>query len=194
MNLLLTAIEQDRIPARQIAAPDQERLRTARDAAVRERAIKLFDSTNPDRQQVVNSHRKVLELTGNPNHGSAVFGQNCAVCHQTQGHGPVGPDLGSVRDKPAETLLVAILDPNQAVEARYVNYNAALKDGRELSGVVAEETSNSLTLRWAGGEETILRADLERLTSSGLSLMPEGFEKALSAQDLADVIAFLKKQ
>jgi hypothetical protein len=41
-------------------------------------------------------------------------------------------------------------------------------------------------------EETILRTDLKELSSSGLSLMPEGFEKVMNRQELADLIAFLR--
>ena len=86
---------------------------------------------------------------------------------------------------------MAILDPNRAVEARYVNYLAETKDGRELSGIIAAETANNITLRSANGEEILLRSDLVQLTSSGLSLMPEGFEQALSLEAMADLIAHL---
>jgi hypothetical protein len=48
----------------------------------------------------------------------------------------IGPDLGTVADKSIDMLLVAILDPNEALEAKYVNYTAAIKDGREISGVM----------------------------------------------------------
>jgi putative heme-binding domain-containing protein len=54
------------------------------------------------------------------------------------------------------------------------------------------ETPNSITLRTAGGtEEVILRNDLKELAGSSLSLMPEGFEKTLTPQDLADLIAYI---
>jgi putative membrane-bound dehydrogenase-like protein len=191
---LLTAIERDQIAARQIAAPEQQRLTTDRDPAVRKRAAKLFDEANPDRQQAIEAYRDVLTLTGDRTRGAVLFEQNCAVCHKSQGIGPVGPDLGTVADKPVDSLLVAILDPNRALETRYVNYTALLKDGRELSGLIAAETSSSITLRSATGEETILRRDLELLTSSGLSAMPEGFERVLTAQQMADLIAFVRKR
>ena len=114
------------------------------------------------------------------------------MCHEARdGRPQVGPDLGALADKSTETLLIAIFDPNRAVEARYVNYTAVTKDEREFSGVIAAETANSITLRSPSGEETILRGDLQQLTSSGLSLMPEGFEKILTPQDSADVIAYL---
>jgi putative heme-binding domain-containing protein len=194
VEIFLTAIESDEIPARQIGPPEQERLRRNRDPAIRERAAKLFEAMNPDRQKAIDACRAVLELKGDGGRGAILFGQNCAVCHKLQGLAPVGPDLGTVAEKPAETLLVAILDPNRAVEARYVSYTAMLKDGRELNGLIAAETASSITLRSASGEETVLRSDLEQLTSSGLSLMPDGFEKVLSVQDLADVIAFVRKR
>jgi putative heme-binding domain-containing protein len=89
--------------------------------------------------------------------------------------------------------LVAILDPNQAVEPRYLGYTAVTKAGDEFSGVLAAETPNSITLRAANGiEEVVLRDDLKELVGSGLSLMPEGFEKIFKPQDLADVISYLK--
>ena len=38
----------------------------------------------------------------------------------------------------------------------------------------------------------MLRADVEAVRSNGVSLMPEGFEKELSKQQLADLISFVK--
>ena len=98
-------------------------------------------------------------------------------------------------DKPVETLLVAILDPNQAFETKYINYTVLTKNDREISGVIAVETPNSVTLRNAGGtEETILRGDIKELTSSRLSFMPEGFENTLMPQDMADLIAYIRSR
>ena len=122
-----------------------------------------------------------------------ILNKNCVVCHRATDQPQVAPDLGALADKPVETFLIAILDPNRAAEARYVNYMATTKDGREPSGIIVAETGNSITLRSQNSEETILRSDLESLTSSGLSLMPEGFEKSLTPQNLADIIAFLRK-
>ena len=73
-----------------------------------------------------------------------------------------------------------------------MNYTATTRDDRELSGIITAESGNSITFRAPGGrEETVLRSELNRLTSSGLSLMPEGFEKALTPQEMADLLAAL---
>ena len=74
----------------------------------------------------------------------------------------------------------------------YVSYAAVTRSGREISGIITAETANNISLRSTDGrEETLLRSELKELSSSGLSLMPEGFEKALQPQDMADLLAAL---
>src|SRR5205807_8363008 len=91
------------------------------------------------------------------------------------------------------SLLTAVLDPNRSVEARYINYVAVTKNGLTLTGVLASETGNSVTLLGPDGkQQVILRTDLEELVSSNKSAMPEGLEKDLRPQDLADLIAFIR--
>ncbi|MEY2427757.1 MAG: hypothetical protein QOJ40_642, partial [Verrucomicrobiota bacterium] len=191
---LLGAMENGQIAPNQIGTPDQQKLLAHKDPAVRKRASRIFTPPNTDRQKVIESYRGVTALKGDKERGKLLFKANCAICHQVVGRAQVGPELGPLAYKPVETLLVAILDPNQAVEARYVNYTAMTKDDREFSGIIATETANSITLRSPTGEETILRADLSQLTSSGLSLMPEGFEKILAPQNVADLIAYIRKK
>jgi hypothetical protein len=40
--------------------------------------------------------------------------------------------------------------------------------------------------------ETLLRSEIEELRSTGLSLMPEGLEKDIDVQTLADLLAYLQ--
>jgi putative heme-binding domain-containing protein len=191
---LLTAIEHGQVPVGQIGAAHQQKLFKSSNSSMREQATKLFAASTSSRGEILKNYAGVPQLRGDVANGFALFKQNCASCHRLRGEGAqVGPDLGSVADKSTATLLVAILDPNQAVEWRYVNYTAMLKDDREVSGIMAEETPNSITLRGPDGrEETILRTDIEDLRSSGLSLMPEGLETALKPQDMADLLAALQ--
>src|SRR5207245_160755 len=139
-------------------------------------------------------YQSVLKLKGDPAHGQQVFTKTCATCHRYRDVGQqVGPDLASVGDKSPPSLLTAVLDPNQAVEARYVSYLATTKNGLTFTGILASETGASITLIGTEGKpQTILRKDLDELTSTGKSLMPEGLEKELQPQDLADLIAFIR--
>ena len=193
VQALLAAIEGEKISPGELGLTQQQKLLTHSQPAVRTRAAELFSKTSADRQNILKQYESVKTLTGNSANGAGLFRQQCVTCHRLKGEGNnVGPDLSTVADKSAAALLVAILDPNQAVEARFVNYTATTKNDRELSGIIAAETPNSLTLRAVGGiEETILRADLRELVASGVSLMPEGFENVLKAQDLADLISYV---
>ena len=74
-----------------------------------------------------------------------------------------------------------------------MNYNVALEDGRVVSGIIAEESANAISLKRAeGATDVIARDQIETIASTGVSLMPEGLEKGLSQQDLADLIAFVR--
>jgi putative heme-binding domain-containing protein len=192
---LLGAVEKKRVNPSEVDTPRRQRLLQHRDASVRQRAEKAFaGAVSPDRQKVVDSYATVRTLKGNAARGLPVFTKNCAACHKFGDAGKeVGPDLAGLTDKSTDALLVAILDPNRAVEARYVNYIAETKNGLTLSGVLTSETGNSITLVGPDGKEhVILRANLESLTSTGKSAMPEGLEKELKPQDLADLIAYLR--
>ena len=196
MRALLEAVEKKQIPAAEIDAVRRQRLLDHSDPAVRKRAAVVFaGAANPDRQKVIDTYAPAIaKLTGDATRGQKVFAKTCAVCHKLGGVGnEVGPDLASLNDKSTPYLLVAILDPNRAVEARYVSYVAETKAGLTLTGVLTAETSSSITLVGADGKpQTILRTDLESLVSTGRSAMPEGLEKDLSPQDLADVMAHVR--
>jgi putative heme-binding domain-containing protein len=104
----------------------------------------------------------------------------------------MGPDLASVASRRTDLLLVDILDPSQQVSPDYINYIVVTKDGRVLNGVIASETSESVTLRREEGQQdTIRRIDIEELRGSGKSIMPDGLEQKLSVDQLADLLEFL---
>ena len=116
------------------------------------------------------------------------------TCHRVSNIGVnVGPDIADTRDKTPAYLLTNILDPNRAVDANFFGYVLITKQGRILTGLVKSETASSITIRLPEGkEETVLRADVEELKSSGQSLMPVGVEKTITVDQMADLLAFLK--
>ena len=97
-----------------------------------------------------------------------------------------------VKDKSNDGLLREILDPNRAVDQRFADYVAVTFDGLVKNGILVEETSGSITLRGQQGQETkLLRSELDSLTSSGKSLMPEGFENQITPDEMSDLLSFL---
>ena len=89
-------------------------------------------------------------------------------------------------------MLLNILDPNREVKPAFLSYVLTLDDGRVLSGLLQTETANTLVLRLPDGMPvTIQRTDVESLFSTGLSYMPEGLEKQLDVQAMADLLSYL---
>jgi putative heme-binding domain-containing protein len=100
--------------------------------------------------------------------------------------------LASVAARRSDLLLVDILDPSQQVLPDYVSYLAVTKDGRVLTGLIAAETAESVTLRREEGQqETLPRSKIDQFRASGKSLMPDGLEQKLTPDQMADLLEFL---
>jgi putative membrane-bound dehydrogenase-like protein len=193
---LVEAMEQGRVLPREIGATERNSLVLHNSADVRRRVSELFrTTTEKEIPQVVQHYRDRLKPTGNLQRGKQVFTEHCSACHQIGGEGnEVGADILTLSDRSQEALLVAILDPNRSVAPRYTEYTVITVDGRVLSGIIASESGNSITLLDTQGEKhVLLRRNLDELNSTGNSLMPIGMEKLFTQpNDLNDLIAYLR--
>ena len=192
---LLAALEAGELPVSALN-PAQRRIFTDhKDPAIRERAEKLFGKAIAgDRTKAFDEAKAALALTAHAEHGREVFKTFCATCHRLDREGyNVGPDLLDMRNQPKESILFHIVVPEAEVAPAFAPYLVETKDGRTLGGILASETATSLTLRMPlGVEETILRTNVAKLEAAPGSLMPAGLEAAMSRQDLADLLGFLK--
>ena len=190
---LLAAVEKQELSATDLDPATVQRLATHPDAAVREQAQRVLQRVGGARATVVEEYRQVLELEGQVDHGRALFREHCSICHRRDGVGTeVGADLATVVGRTPEALAISILDPNREVDPKYLQYTVLTVDGKAVSGMIAAETATSVTLTRAEKvSESVARADIEAMRSTGMSLMPEGFEKVLDQQELADLISFL---
>ncbi len=190
----LDAVEQKQIARSDIDPARIALLQKHNDATIRDRATKLFaGATLTRRQEVVDAYQKSLELKGDVDRGRTHFRKNCAACHKLENFGEsIGADLNAIRDRGTAAVLLNILDPNREVKPQFLSYVVVLDSGRTLTGMIAAETANSLTLRKADNTtETVLRINIDELKSTGLSFMPEGLEKQLDQAAMADLLAYL---
>jgi putative membrane-bound dehydrogenase-like protein len=195
LNALLTALEEKKMEAGQLEPARLDQLRKHRDPAVRRR-IEAIAGQPTERSKVVEAYRSALDLQPDAARGKGIFKKTCTTCHRLENEGfEVGPDLvAALRNKSPEQLLTDILDPSKEVDPRYVNYVVTTKKGQTYSGLIAADTAASITLRRGErAEDVILRSQIDEITSTTKSVMPEGLETQLSKQDLADVIAYLMK-
>jgi putative heme-binding domain-containing protein len=200
-SALLKALERREILAVELDPVTRENLRQIRDPGLQARLGKLLGTPARDRAVVVARYRQALRQLeaagqkGDPLAGARLFAGNCLACHQTQGQGHrVGPDLAGIGNRPTEALIEDLLDPSKEVAPDFRDFILVTRDGRQLSGLLAAETASSVTLRRAEGvEDTVLRTEIEDLRTTGKSLMPEGLEQVLRPQDVADLLAFLRR-
>jgi len=195
--LLLSALEEGRLPMGQLNLDLERRRRLlwSDDEAVRRRAEALFsDAGVVTRAEVLASLKPALQLAGDARKGEIHYRNLCAQCHTIGTNGyAVGPDLTEIFRKGAETLLSDVFDPNAAVNIEYLGTTIDDDEGEVFTGIVLAETDDLVRLREAGGVDRVIsRERIVSMSSGGLSLMPEGLEVVLSAQDVADLLAFLQ--
>lgn len=191
---MLQAVAEEVIPLHELDSTRVRLLTTHSNAQIRAQAEKLLSSTPIGRRsEVLDSYRGALTAIGDASQGKEVFKKVCAACHQLAGVGhPTGPNLATMRNRGAENILANVIDPNREVNPQYLNYSVAMQDGRTLSGMIVAETANSITLKRAdNATDSILRIDIAEMKNTGLSLMPEGLEKQIDQQAMADLLTYL---
>jgi putative membrane-bound dehydrogenase-like protein len=191
---LLQAIQDGVIPAHQVPFARRAVLLRSTDAQVKALATELFGKAAPGpRKEAIAKYQAALSMKGDASRGRSVFETACATCHLSGDIGKdVGPNLATIRQWNPEQVLNNILDPNREVAPNFVAYTVETRDGRTLDGIIVGESAASLTVKRAEGvSDTVLRRDIVAISGSGLSLMPEGLEAAITVEQMADLIAFL---
>lgn len=137
----------------------------------------------------------VLESrSGNATAGKAIFQQYCGICHQVNGEGVnFGPALSEIGSKLGkDALYKSILYPSSGINFGYEGYTVTLKDGNTAVGIVESKTADELILRLNGGSKrTYKMADVASVVEMTNSLMPEGLHRAMSEQELVDLVEYL---
>jgi putative membrane-bound dehydrogenase-like protein len=191
---LMAALESGVVPIHALSPARRQTLE--RSKAVGARAKKLFaKQADGDRMKAYELLKPVLKLKADAAGGAKIFTRACALCHTHGSEGyAVGPDLTGLRNQPAETLLLHIIVPNHEVVGGNAMYEVDTKDGQTFAGLLAADTPAQLTLKLPlGFTKTLARSEVKAVRASPLSLMPNELEKTMTRQELANLIAFLKR-
>jgi putative membrane-bound dehydrogenase-like protein len=194
----LEAVARQKIPPGALNVNHIRKLLASKDPdiikRVKEQLGTLREERNPEREKVVADMKKFLgETRGDPEKGALVFKNLCAQCHKIYGDGQdVGPDITANGRATFDQLLSNVFDPSLVIGAGYQAVTVTTVKGRSLTGLLIEDTPQRVVLKMQGGKlETIARRDVDDVTVSKVSLMPEGIEKQLKPQEIADLFAFL---
>jgi putative heme-binding domain-containing protein len=167
----------------------------------------LFEAFVPprERQRRLSLDAKFDELADVQ--GDAAAGQKlffdqdrsqCSKCHRVGDRGgQVGPDLALIGKKLSPPqLFEALIDPSRVIEPKYQTHTVLLNDGKVVTGLLdAEttgETTGEITLVTAQGEKVSIAIDnIESRKLANTSLMPTGLGTEMTAQQVADLLAYL---
>jgi uncharacterized repeat protein (TIGR03806 family) len=197
---------------RLLRAVDQQRLHPA----VKTKAIQtasahpnpvvrdLFERFVPEEKRTprlgtsINAAR-LLALAGSAPRGGELFfnasAVNCQTCHQVGGKGrDVGPDLSHIGKKYNRAqILENLLDPSKTIEQKYIVYTVQTADGKAYTGILAERNAESAALKDAQGNIVKFRLkEVESFDPQKKSLMPDNLLRDLTAEQAADLLAYLE--
>jgi len=167
---------------------------------VQDAGAELLASLNADAgKQRAHLESLLPTLTGGDiARGMVVFNSQKAACFSCHAigyrGGKLGPDLTRIGQVRTEMdLLESIILPSASFVRSYEPFTVVVKGGEDVSGIVRKDAPDEVIL--ANGPETEARiacADVVEMRPGKVSLMPDGLEQALTRQELADLLAFLK--
>jgi putative membrane-bound dehydrogenase-like protein len=198
-DVLLDQFESGAIRPGDLSPAARQTLRQSGSQSMKARVNRLLGKTAAANQDLVQRYLQFQQdesVTADIARGQELFKKHCAMCHVPNDEGfAAGPNLSNLTDRSRGALTEAILVPNRALEPQYRGYLAVLADGRVLSGAIAAEAGDAITLALADGKRaTIQRSEIDEFRDTGISLMPEGIQQELDPGMLRDLVEYLRSE
>ena len=166
--------------------------------------IQLANLNTPNPDKIAHQKQRLDELSeflpkGDAQRGETLFNNRdkskCITCHLKGEKGTrLGPDLtwiGAIRSE--RDLLEAIVFPSASIARYHEVVNIVTTDGKVVSGLLIKETVDKMYLSSAEGVvQSVPYREIEEARYSDTSLMPEGVDKLLKPEEIADIVAYLK--
>ncbi|MEX2286396.1 MAG: PQQ-dependent sugar dehydrogenase [Planctomycetaceae bacterium] len=197
--MLVTAIDEATLP-REIRDEVVRAGAAHADVQVRD----LFERFVPESQRVqrlgnVIKPEQLLSIAGDVARGRQTFfntsGIVCKNCHRIGKEGKqVGPELTEVGKKNDRAkLLESMLEPSKVIDPKFAAWVVETKDGLVHTGLLVERTDKAVVLKDADDKTLRIANDnVETLVPQSKSLMPELLLRDMTAQQVADLLAFLE--
>jgi putative heme-binding domain-containing protein len=158
--------------------------------------LAVLTSKDPKTDEERNKAMQSIALVkgGSPESGKQVFRRVCINCHKVGGEGAdLGPDMTHVGKRlDGYKIVESIVDPNAAVDDKYLSTAILTDDGRNITGLVVGETPAEVVIFDGKEKKTIKVSEIDERMKLKQSSMPEGLAATLSPNELLDVVEFLK--
>ncbi len=132
---------------------------------------------------------------GDATQGALAFEKaTCIKCHRYGNVGEaMGPDLTDLNKRfTRKEVLQSILFPSHIISSQYAAKTVLLMDGRVLTGIVAPGPSGEKVILTSEGDKVaVAEEDIDEISPSKISGMPDRLLKELNQQEIADLFAYL---
>jgi putative heme-binding domain-containing protein len=196
---LLQAIDDGIVPRSDVTAFTARQINTFPDEKLRKRLIEIWGEvreSSADGQALIAKYRSILTPdsieTADAREGRALFRRSCHQCHKLFGEGgDIGPDLTGANRANLDYVLENVLTPSAAIAKDYQLKTIVTVDGRLVSGIIKETSDNAITVQTATEKVVIANDDVEEISTSPVSMMPDGQWDRLSDDDVRDLVKYL---
>ena len=142
------------------------------------------------------SIQKLLTMKGNKENGEKIFHSRgaCFTCHKIGDKGrQLGPDLTGIGKKfEASILLDSLINPSSAIAFGFEGTSLKTKDGKMLTGFVISDSDPLILKDLSGSQVSVDLKDISERTNMKQSMMPSVKNLGMTAQDVVDVLEYLK--
>lgn len=195
---LLEAVDRGDLEAEAIGAYALRQLSTLDDERVQRLLDQLYTSGDGSeaREKMLRYSRLLTPSylsRADLRNGRRLYNQSCAACHKLYGEGgEIGPELTGSDRHNLDYLLRNIITPSEMVANDYRLHIVRLDDGRVLTGIIANETDQTLTVQMQTERIRVDRSRIESRQPMPVSMMPPGLLAPLTADEVRDLIAYLQ--
>jgi putative membrane-bound dehydrogenase-like protein len=155
--------------------------------------VEIDEVTVPEPPAARLSVTEIARLRGDARRGKTAAAA-CLMCHRVGGQGvDYGPALDGFASRQArEVVITAIVNPSNDIAHGFEGTEVTLTDGRRIHGMVLSG-GNPLIIQSTGGVTQMIPAKLVKERKRlGRSLMLSADQLALTTQQVADIVSFLR--
>lgn len=137
---------------------------------------------------------EVMKLEGDAKRGAAAV-QRCYMCHSVNGQGvDFGPGLtGWGATQPKDVIAEAIINPSKDIAHGYDGHSITTKDGIQIDGLLLTEGEFLMVKSMGGQTQLVPGQKVKSKPRMTRSMMLSAAQLGMTAQDVADIIAYLKQ-
>lgn len=136
---------------------------------------------------------QVLALEGDVERGKTTAAR-CIMCHEVGGLGvQFGPPLdGWGKTQTSEVIARSIIDPSADIAHGFDATELKTKDGKTVHGLLVQDGNPTIVVSMGGVTQMIPKGRVQAKRKMSRSVMLSAAQLGLTAQDVADLVAYLK--